>query len=101
VEWLINLIFRGMRGLWSLIVRGINVAFGWLSDGFLHFIAGGAVSGVTKVLDSARGQASTMGVRGSTSAAIGYGTTPRATGATGASSAKSSAAASSFMGQFI
>ena len=98
MQWLLNLLFRGANALWSLLTRGIQVAFGWIGDGFLHFIAGGAVSGVTKVLDSARGHASTLGVRGSTSAAIGYGTTP---GASGTPAASKSAAASSFMGQFI
>ena len=95
MEWLLNLLFRAASGLWSLLTQGLKVALGWIGDGFLHFVAGGAVSGVTKVLDSARGQASTMGVKGS-STAIGYGST-----APSSNDRSSSAKASDFMGQFI
>ena len=99
MDWLLNILVRAGRGLWNLLTKGLQVALGWIADGFMHFIAGGAVSGATKVLDSARGQASNMGVRGSTTA-IGY-SGSSSSSSSSSSSRPSSAAASSFMGQFI
>ncbi len=96
MERFIRFLFHVGKGLWSLLTRGLKIAFGWIAEGFLHFIAGGAVSGANRVLDSARDQAKEMGVRGS-SAAIGY----SGGSASGTSSTGRKPDAKNFMGQFI
>ncbi len=97
MEWLLGFILDIGKGIWTLLTKGVGTLFKWLADGFIHFIAGGAVSGVTKVLDSARTQATTLGVRGS-STTIGY---TSGSSSSSSSSSSRSAPATNFMGQFI
>ena len=95
MEWFINFVVRSGQSLWAMLTKGLRIAFGWLAEGFVHFIAGGAVSGVNRVLGSAREKAKTVGVRGSSSA-IGY-----SSGGTSSTAVAGKADAKNFMGQFI